>query len=109
MKRIVLLVVAVLLSIGLIATLNGSEYIGLTGLLNQLSTVDFSFSETTNVAISAFESFESIGEVEGFFDVLEQAVKGLFDLVRVPFIAIQEFVLLLRNILDLLFTLVGVF
>lgn len=124
MKRIILLVVAFLLCIGLIATLNQGEYIGLTGLLNELSTIDFSFSDTTQIAINAFEKFENIvsgnggefswsnsvsenfGVIKGY---VENATTGLFDLVRVPFVAIQEFISLLSDIFDLLFKLVGVF
>lgn len=109
MKRVILLIVAFLLSIGLIATLNDGEYIGLTGLLNELSALDFSFSDTTQVAIQAFEHFENISSGNNLADKLFDATGGLFDLVRVPFVAIQEFLGLISDIFDLLFALVGVF
>lgn len=109
MRKFLTLIVIFLLSIGLIATLNGGEYVGLTGVLDSLSFIDFSFSDTTQIAIEMFESFEDIGSSSNIFDAVESAIEGLFDLVRIPFVAIQEFLSLLSNIFDLLFTLVGVF
>lgn len=115
MKRVILLVVAFLLSIGLIATLNDGEYIGLTGLLDSVSSVDFSFSETLNTLTDTFEQFERIfdgGVVEGENDFFEKVVlffESLWSLITIPFVAVHEFILLLRSIFDLLFTLVGVF
>ena len=109
MKKLLTLVVIFLLSIGLIATLNGGQYVGLTGVLNSLSTIDISFSDTTQFAINAFSSFSDIGTSGNIFEVVESAVKGLFDLVRVPFVAVREFLTLLSDIFDMLFTLVGVF
>ena len=109
MKKLLLLLVVFLLSIGLISTLNGAQYLGLTGILNNLSTIDFSFSDTTQFAINAFSSFSDIGTSGNIFEVVESAVKGLFDLVRVPFVAVREFLTLLYNIFYMLFKLVGVF
>ena len=109
MKKLLTLVVIFLLSIGLIATLNGGQYVGLTGVLNVLSKIDFSFSDTVQIATNAFGSFADVGMSGNIFEVVESAVKGLFDLVRVPFVAIREFLDLLSDIFDMLFTLVGVF
>ena len=115
MKRIVLIVVAVLLSIGLLATLNDSEYIGLTGLLDKLSTVDFSFSDTTNLLMETFEQFERVfdssfaGGEEKFWEKAVLFFESIWDMLTVPFVAIAELIGLLRDIGDLLFSLVGVF
>ncbi len=108
MKKFLLFVTILLLCIGLIATLNGNEYIGLNGVLTAISTVDFSFSDTTQLAIEAFEQFTYItsGNV---LDKILNATQGLFDLISVPFIAVAEFLALLSDILDLLFDLVGIF
>lgn len=108
MRKILTLIVIFLLSIGLIATLNGGEYVGLTGVLDSLSSIDFSFSDTTQVAIEMFDSFADISS-GNIIDKITNATQGLFDLVRIPFVAIKEFLSLLSNIFDLLFTLVGVF
>lgn len=109
MKRLILFVVCVLLCIGLIATLNSGQYIGLTGVLDKLQLIDFSFSDTVQLAIDMFDSFQDIGESDNIFQAVETAIEGLFDLVRIPFVAVREFLFLLTNIFDLLFTLVGVF
>ena len=109
MKKLFLLVVVFLLSIGLIATLNGSEYIGLYGILDRLSYIDFSFSDTIQVATEMFDSFKNVGTDVTLWQKVESAVRGVFDLVRVPFEAIKELLKLLADIFDLLFTLIGVF
>ena len=109
MKKLLTLVVIFLLSIGLVATLNGGQYVGLTGVLNSLSTIDFSFSDTTQLAINAFNSFADITSGNNLGEKIINATTGLFGLVRVPFVAVKEFLTLLSNIFDMLFTLVGVF
>lgn len=108
MRKFFLFITCILLCIGLIATLNGGTYVGLYGVLESLSAVDFTFADTTQVAIQAFESFSVItsGNV---IDGILNATQGLFDLIRVPFIAVAEFLALLSDIFDLLFDLVGIF
>lgn len=109
MKRILLIVVAMLLAIGLIATLNDGEYIGFTGVLQRLAKVDFSFSDTINAVISAFDTFENIGTSKNALEAVKLAIDGLVGLLKTPFVAIMELIQLVRDIFDLLFALVGVF
>ena len=109
MKRIVVLIVCVLLAIGLIATLNDGEYIGLTGVLQRLAKIDFSFSNTINAVVSAFETFENVGSSSNALEAVKLAIDGLVALLKTPFVAIIEFIQLIRDIFDLLFALVGVF
>ena len=109
MKRIVVLIVCVLLAIGLIATLNDGEYIGLTGVLQRLSKIDFSFSNTINAVVSAFETFENVGTSSDVLQAVKLAIDGLVALLKTPFVAIMELIQLIRDIFDLLFALVGVF
>ena len=109
MRKFLTLIVIFLLSIGLIATLNGGQYVGLTGVLNNLSTIDFSFSDTTQLIVQAFETFEDVGSSGTIWQKVESAVRGVFDMLFVPFSAIRELLELLSNIFDMLFTLVGVF
>lgn len=109
MKRIVLIVVAILLAIGLIATLNGNEYIGLTGVLQRIAKIDFSFSDTVSMVIRAFDTFGSVGSSNNVMEAVKLAIEGLTSLLRTPFIALLEVVELIRDIFDLLFALVGVF
>ena len=109
MKRIFFLVVAVLLAVGLIATLNDGEYIGLTGVLQRLSKIDFSFSDTINAVVSAFDTFESVGTSKNALEAVKLAIDGLISLLKTPFVAVMEVIQLIRDIFDLLFSLVGVF
>lgn len=108
MRNFLLSIIPILLCLGLIATLNGGTYVGLYGVLESLSAVDFAFSDTTQVALQAFDSFSNITSGNGAENIFN-ATQGLFDLIRVPFIALAEFLALLSDIFDLLFDLVGIF
>lgn len=109
MKRILAVVVCIMLAIGLIATLNDGEYIGLTGVLQRLTKVDFSFSNTINAVVSAFDTFESVGTSNDVIEAVKLAIDGLVSLLKTPFVAIMEVIRLIRDIFDLLFALVGIF
>ena len=109
MKRILLIVVAILLAIGLIATLNDNEYIGFTGVLQRIAKVDFSFSNTVNLVLNAFDTIKSVGSSNNVLEGVKLAIEGLTALLKTPFYAFMEVLILIRNILDLLFALVGVF
>lgn len=109
MKKFIGIVVFVLLGLALISRVIGSQYVGLTGFLNNIGNIDFSFSDTTQVAIQAFEKFEAFGSGNDIVKGIISATTGLFDLIRVPFVAIWEILQLIGQIFDFLFSLVGTF
>lgn len=99
-EKVIGIVVFVLLGLALISRVIGSQYVGLTGFLNNIGNIDFSFSDTTQLAIQAFDSFESIGSGNNVLDKVINATQGLFDLIRVPFVAIWEILQLIGQIFD---------
>lgn len=115
MKHLILFVVSILLSIGLIATLNGSEYIGFGGVLERVSAIDFSFSESAQQVSEIGRNFDEVfdgtepSDEETFRKKVVAFFSGLWACLELPIVFIREMCDMIYYVFQLLFDLVGVF
>lgn len=82
-----------------------SEPLTLSGFLNALSTIDFSFSNTYSSIVQIASAFRDISI--GGIDVIVDIAKAIYNLVTLPIDLIRDLLITVGSVISFIFRLLG--
>lgn len=82
-----------------------SEPLTLSGFLNALESVDFSFSNTYSSIVQIASVFENISV--GGIDVIVDIVKAIYNLIMLPINLLRDLLIAVGSVISFVFQLLG--
>lgn len=82
-----------------------AEPLTLSGFLNALSTIDFSFSNTYSSIVQIASVFQNISV--GGIDIIVDIVKAIYSLITLPINLLRDLLITVGSVLSFIFQLLG--
>lgn len=106
MKRLVILVFSLVLSISGVRFLLGNEPLSLSVFLNLISTLDLDFSTTIESWVILVGNFESVGS-GNFFENVYLVVVSILQLIGIPVAILFDLLSFVSSVLGVVVELLG--
>lgn len=106
MKKIFFILISVMISISAVRILAGADSLSVSVFLEAVCNLDLDFSTVVSGWLDVAESFSSVGS-GNVFEAVFGAVKGLFNLLKLPIALVADLLYFLLSVVRFASFLVG--